>query len=245
MRAIRLYLAGNYPDVGQLLLLPDEARHYIATVLRARDGFSITLFNGKGVTSNATLQLGKKEAHVRIDAVTHDTSMESPLQLTLAQGISRGERMDISIQKATELGVTAIQPLFTQYCEVKLEDDDKVAKRMAHWQQVIVSACEQSGRTLVPHLYTPMPIMQWLEGSPQGLVLDPYEGQSLRSLVPERFLQNQFLLVGSEGGLSDRELEQALSIGMTGIQLGKRILRTETAGPAAIAGLQSLFGDFC
>jgi 16S rRNA (uracil1498-N3)-methyltransferase len=243
MRTIRLYLAGDYPDVGQSLALPDEARHYIATVLRARDGFNITLFNGAGLTAEATLQLGKKEAHVRIDTVTTDMSMESPLQLTLAQGISRGERMDTSIQKATELGVTAIQPLFTQYCEVKLEDGDKTAKRIAHWQQVIVSACEQSGRTIVPHLYAPMQLSDWLATTPQGLVLDPYEGQRLRDLTPECFNQNQCLLVGPEGGLSDREVEQALSAGMTGVRLGARILRTETAGPAAIAALQSLFGD--
>ena len=243
MRNIRLYLAGDYPDIGQLLVLPDEARHYIATVLRARDGFKVTLFNGLGVTSEATLQLGKKDATVRIDTMTTDMSMESPLQLTLAQGISRGERMDTSIQKATELGVTAIQPLFTQYCEVKLEDDDKVNKRMAHWQQVIVSACEQSGRTVVPQLYAPMALNEWLETKPQGLVLDPYEGQHLRDLLPERFNHNQCLLVGPEGGLSDREVEQVLAAGMNGVRLGARILRTETAGPAAIAALQSLFGD--
>jgi 16S rRNA (uracil1498-N3)-methyltransferase len=243
MRSIRLYLAGDYPDIGKSLVLPDEARHYIATVLRARDGFSITLFNGAGLTAEATLQLGKKEAHVRIDAVTTDISMESPLQLTLVQGISRGERMDTSIQKATELGVSAIQPVFTQYCEVKLEDGDKTAKRMAHWQQVIVSACEQSGRTLVPYLYAPISFSEWLETAPQGLVLDPYRGQRLRDLSSTDFTQNQCLLVGPEGGLSDKELEQALHVGMTGVQLGKRILRTETAGPAVIAALQSLFGD--
>lgn len=243
MRNIRLYLAGDYPDVGDSLALPEEARHYVATVLRARDGFSISIFNGEGVSAETTLQLGKKEAQVRIDAITTNTSMESPLQLTLAQGISRGERMDTSIQKATELGVSAIQPLFTQYCEVKLEDDDKIAKRMAHWQQVIISACEQSGRTIVPHLYAPMTLNEWLATTPQGLVLDPYQGQRLRELEPMRFTQHQALLVGPEGGLSDSELEQAIAAGMTGIRLGARILRTETAGPAAIAALQSLFGD--
>jgi 16S rRNA (uracil1498-N3)-methyltransferase len=243
MRSIRLYLAGDYPNIGQSLALPDEARHYIATVLRARDGFNVTLFNGLGVTAQATLQLGKKEASVRIDVLTTDTSMESPLQLTLVQGISRGERMDTSIQKATELGVTAIQPLFTQYCEVKLEDGDKTAKRMAHWQQVIVSACEQSGRTIVPKLYHPLSFIDWLNTHPQGLVLDPYEGQRLRELSSIQFEKAQCLLVGPEGGLSDREVEQALATGMRGVKLGARILRTETAGPAAIAALQSLFGD--
>lgn len=243
MRTIRLFLAGDYPEIGQSLTLPDDARHYVATVLRARDGFAITLFNGAGIVAEATLQLGKKEASVRIESCQKDISMESPLQLILAQGISRGERMDISLQKATELGISAIQPLFTQYCEVKLDDDDKLAKRMAHWRQVLISACEQSGRTCVPTLYPPCELSQWLTTQPQGLVLHPYVEQRLASLSAERFTQPQALLIGPEGGLSEQEVAQAVQAGLTPIQLGKRILRTETAGPAVISALQSLFGD--
>jgi len=243
MRVIRLYLAGDYPAIGVSLKLPEEARHYVANVLRARDGFQISLFNGKGNLAQATLQLGKKEASALITASVHDISMESPLTLTLVQGISRGERMDTSIQKATELGVTAIQPLFTQYCEVKLEDADKTAKRMAHWQQVIISACEQSGRNVVPTLHPPLTFAEWLESKPKGYVLDPYEGQTLKSLATDSFKEEQAILVGPEGGLSELEVSRALSCGLTGVQLGPRILRTETAGPAAIAALQSLFGD--
>lgn len=243
MRVIRLYLAGDYPDVGQSLALPEEARHYIVTVLRARDGFNITLFNGEGTTAQARLQLGKKDASVCITDYRHDISMESPLKLTLVQGISRGERMDITLQKATELGVTAIQPIFTQYCEVKLEDDDKTAKRMAHWQQVIISACEQSGRNVIPTLHRPLHYPEWLATNPKGFVLDPYEGKKLNTLLITAFQQPQCLIVGPEGGLSELEVAQALKTGLEGIRLGPRILRTETAGPAAIAALQSLFGD--
>lgn len=243
MRNIRVYVAGNYPAVGDRLTLPETIRHYLATVLRARDGFLISLFNGEGVVAEGRLILEKKAAQVNIEALSEDRSAESPLLLTLAQGISRGERMDTSIQKATELGVTAIQPLFTDYCEVKLEDDDKIAKRMAHWQQVIISACEQSSRTLLPHLHLPITLNQWLSSQPKGLVLDPYQGVSLTSLDANRFEQMQSLLVGPEGGLSERELALALETGFTGCRLGPRILRTETAGPAAIAILQSLYGD--
>lgn len=243
MRHIRLYLPQDWPEAGKCLSLPEDARHYVVTVLRARDGFSLTLFNGQGLTAQATLVLERKSASVRLESITHDTASESPLQLTLAQGISRGERMDISLQKATELGVSAIQPLFTEFCEVKLDSEDKLAKRMTHWQQVIVSACEQSRRTRVPQLHPPITLTDWLANTPCGLVLHPGSTQRLRSLPAELMRHPLSLLVGPEGGLSDHEVVQALAAGLTGVDLGPRILRTETAGPAAIAALQSLFGD--
>lgn len=243
MRHIRVYVAGDYPAVGQSLELPEAVRHYVATVLRARDGFQIQLFNGAGLTAQAQLKLEKRSAHVFIESRVEDTSKESPLKLILAQGISRGERMDVSIQKATELGVSAIQPLFTDYCEVKLEDDDKIAKRMGHWQQVIISACEQCERTVLPQLFTPLTLNEWLAQQPAGFVLDPYDGERLSALGATRFSTPQHLLIGPEGGLSDKELTKALNVGLTGCRLGPRILRTETAGPAAIAALQSLYGD--
>jgi 16S rRNA (uracil1498-N3)-methyltransferase len=243
MRHIRVYVSGDYPDEGQSLELPEAVRHYVATVLRARDGFLIQLFNGQGITAHARLQLEKRAARVVIEQRSEDNSKESPLLLTLAQGISRGERMDVTIQKATELGVSAIQPLFTDYCEVKLEDDDKIAKRVAHWQQVIISACEQCERSVLPQIFGPLSLTEWLAQQPQGLVLDPYEGTRLTQLGHERFTRTQAILVGPEGGLSETELNQALNAGLTGCRLGPRILRTETAGPAAIAALQTLYGD--
>ena len=243
MRHIRIYVPGDYPNVGQSLELPEAQRHYVATVLRARDGFIIQLFNGEGISAQGRLQLEKRSARVIIESSDKDISKESPLTLTLAHGISRGERMDVSSQKATELGVSAIQPLFTDYCEVKLDDDEKIAKRMVHWQQVIISACEQCERTVLPRLFPPLTLNEWLAQQPQGLVLDPYEGIRLTQLGLERFTQPQALLTGPEGGLSERELSKALGTGLIGCRLGPRILRTETAGPAAIAVLQSLYGD--
>ncbi len=170
MRHIRIYVSGDYPNVGQSLELPEAQRHYVATVLRARDGFIIQLFNGEGISAQGRLQLEKRSARVIIESSDKDISKESPLTLTLAQGISRGERMDVSIQKATELGVSAIQPLFTDYCEVKLDDDEKIAKRMVHWQQVIISACEQCERTVLPRLFPPLTLNEWLAQQPQGLL---------------------------------------------------------------------------
>lgn len=243
MRLIRLYLPTNWSPVGQSMPLPDTAKHYLANVLRARDGFSLTLFDGCGQTAQGILRLSKKTADVLIESITTDASTESPLSLILAQGISRGERMDTSLQKATELGVSEIQPLFTQYTEVKLEDDDKTAKRMAHWQQIIVSACEQSGRNVVPLLHPPRLLAEWLETKPQGLVLDPYQGGRIRQLSSTRFTEPQSLLIGPEGGLSDKEVATAIQAGLTPIQLGARILRTETAGPACISAIQACFGD--
>jgi 16S rRNA (uracil1498-N3)-methyltransferase len=243
MRHIRVYVAGNYPEIGQPLLLPDSVRHYVVSVLRAKDGFLIHLFNGDGSTAQGRLRIEKRSAQVFIESKDGESSKESPLRLILAQGISRGERMDVSIQKATELGVMAIQPLFTDYCEVKLEDEDKLTKRMAHWQQVIVSACEQCERHVLPKLYAPQLLNDWLATKPLGLVLDPYQGVALRTLSAKSFIEPQALLVGPEGGLSDKELKSALAVGLTGCRLGPRILRTETAGPAAIAALQSLYGD--
>lgn len=243
MRLIRVYVEGDYPAVGQLLVLPEKIHHYLTGVLRAKNGFQVQLFNGKGLVAEATLQLEKRRSQAIIHQLTKDINKESPLALTLAQGISRGERMDVSIQKATELGVHAIQPLFTQYCEVKLDDEDKIDKRMAHWQQIIISACEQCQRNVLPTLYRPMYFANWLHTQPKGLVLDPYEGIVLKHLSSQTFQQPQALLIGPEGGLSEQEVQSALSAGLIGCRLGPRILRTETAGPAAIAALQSLFGD--
>lgn len=243
MRLIRVYVAGDYPAIGQILALPEKVHHYLSSVLRAKNGFQVQLFNGQGLVAEAILQLERRSSQVEIRQLSEDSSKESPLALTLAQGISRGERMDISIQKATELGVHAIQPLFTQYCEVKLDDTDKVDKRMAHWQQVIISACEQCERNVLPILHRPLGFADWLTTQPQGLVLDPYDGVQLRSLTTTDFQQPQSLLIGPEGGLSEQELQRSLDAGLIGCRLGPRILRTETAGPAAIAALQSLFGD--
>ena len=168
---------------------------------------------------------------------------ESPLAITLAQGVARGEKMDLVLQKGTELGVAAFAPINTERTEVKL-DAERAAKRLAHWQGILAAACEQSGRARLPRLGEPVSLANYAvaENAPVKLVLDPQAGLGLHDLALPAAAEVA-LLVGPEGGLSDRDLAAARAAGFTGLRLGPRILRTETAGLAAIAALQALYGD--
>jgi 16S rRNA (uracil1498-N3)-methyltransferase len=172
---------------------------------------------------------------------------ESPLKTVLVQGVSKGDRMDTTIQKAVELGVTAIQPILTERCDVKLEVD-KLEKRRNQWQAIVINACEQSGRTVVPIIFPIQSYQAWLEAqNPDqpifGLVLDPHAEHNLKTVKAPTASTPIQLLIGPEGGLSEIEVQQAETIGLIPIQLGPRVLRTETAGPAILAILQSLWGD--
>jgi len=244
MRVSRLYLPANYqPDTP--LALSKEQAHYLLTVLRLKTGTELELFNGNGFTARGQLRvLGRKEAEIELNAITQQ-STDSPIKTCLLQGISRGDRMDHSIQKSVELGVTAIQPLFTERCEVKLKGD-KLEKRRQQWQAIAINACEQSGRTSVPDILPIQTLDEWFEHltSPAyGLVLNPYAQQRLSTLPQPTQETLIHLLVGPEGGLSDKEVHLASQHGFNPIQLGPRILRTETAGPAVLAILQHQWGD--
>lgn len=241
MRISRLYLQGNFQS-GQALELPKEQAHYALTVLRLKNGAAIEAFDGNGNLASGTLEVtSRRSASFVITDVTQPQT-ESPLAITLVQGISRGDRMDYSIQKAVELGVKAIQPVFTDRCEVKLQGD-KLDKRRQQWQQIAINACEQSGRVVLPTILPILTFDEWLTSAPnQGLILDPYSTQSLKQLPPPSEA-NIHLLIGPEGGLTDNEVAKAKVIGFQAVQLGPRILRTETAGPAVIAILQALWGD--
>jgi len=180
--------------------------------------------------------------NVRIDSMQAVAS-ESPLAITLVQGIARGEKMDLILQKATELGVARVMPVLAERTEVKL-DAERTAKRMSHWQSVIVSACEQSGRARVPTLEAPAPLSAAaasLESDCMKLTLDPQGEQSLKRVrVPTAGLA---IAIGPEGGWSPRDRQTLQAAGFEGLRLGPRVLRTETAGLAAIAALQARFGD--
>jgi 16S rRNA (uracil1498-N3)-methyltransferase len=167
---------------------------------------------------------------------------ESNLSIHLAIGISRGERMDLIVQKATELGVSEITPLFTERCEVKLSGE-RLDKKVNHWQQVAISACEQCQRNSLPSINAPVKIEQWQVNCDASLklVLHHRTDQSLSDMPPPS--GQVALLIGPEGGLSEREIEQAISLGFSPLALGPRVLRTETAPLAAISILQSLWGD--
>lgn len=229
---------------GQQLALPEAAANHLTRVLRLRQGDACVLFNGDGHDYRARLaSVGKREARVDIlgcEAVDN----ESPLHLTLVQGIARGEKMDLILQKATELGVAAFVPVVAERTEVKL-DAERVARRMAHWASVIASACEQCGRARVPSLHAAMPLaiaLPQLAGDSLRLSLDPQGSTGVGGLQVAHARQ-VVVAIGPEGGWSPRDRQVLDGFGFSGLRLGPRILRTETAGLAAIAALQSRFGD--
>ncbi|KFL37213.1 16S rRNA (uracil(1498)-N(3))-methyltransferase [Arenimonas donghaensis] len=228
---------------GAVATLSELATGHLVRVLRLGVGDPVLLFNGDGHDFAARLvSVGKRGAEAEvIDA--RPVANESPLRITLAQGIARGDKMDWVLQKATELGVAAISPVRTERTEVRL-DAERAGKRLAHWQGVVVSACEQSGRARLPALADPDSLANYAaaESADVKLVLDPNANLGLGDLALPAAAAVA-LLVGPEGGLSERDLATAQAAGFRGLRLGPRILRTETAGLAAIAALQAIYGD--
>ncbi|MFZ1222658.1 MAG: 16S rRNA (uracil(1498)-N(3))-methyltransferase, partial [Dokdonella sp.] len=221
-----------------------QVGEHLARVLRLERGHPIVLFNGDGHEFRGEIsQLGKRAVSVRVLEMLDSANRESPLQLTLAQGVARGEKMDLIVQKATELGVSRIIPLITERTEVKL-DAERAGRRLAHWQAVIAAACEQSGRVRLPTLAAPQRLATWAsalgEESGLRLALDPAGEVSPRALPA---FASAVLVVGPEGGLSDQDLNILDQADFRGLRLGPRILRTETAGLAAITALQAIHGD--
>ena len=226
---------------GQEVTIGDRAAHYLNRVLRVAVGQAIVLFNGDGHDYAAeVLRPGKKEFRLYVISRL-PAARESGLKITVVQAISRGERMDQTLQKCTELGVAAFQPLFSERVEVRLRSE-KLARRLEHWQGVVVSACEQSGRAVIPEVLAPLDFGDWLDRSDAGrrLILMPGAETPLARVELHGQVQ---LVVGPEGGFSDLELGLARSRGVEAVSLGPRVLRTETAAPAAVAVLQALAGD--
>ncbi|PPE72333.1 16S rRNA (uracil(1498)-N(3))-methyltransferase [Solimonas fluminis] len=223
--------------------LPDEAFRHLVQVLRLREGESFIAFCGDGAEYEATLTaVAKRSAMLRLGR-RREVDRESPLQLTLAQCVSKGDRMDYTLQKAVELGVQRILPLLSSRSVVKL-DGERWEKKLEHWRGIVVSACEQSGRTRIPEVAPPLALDRWLPACDESglrLTLDPAAAQGLAAL-PE--VRSATLLIGPEGGLSDTEIRQAAQAGFQGLRVGPRVLRTETAGVAVLAALQARFGDW-
>jgi 16S rRNA (uracil1498-N3)-methyltransferase len=242
MRTIRTHV--DQPlAIGRTITLPEDASAHLLRVLRLGTGDTVWLFNGDGHDYEATLEsASRRGAEARIVG-RRVVDVEAPLHITLAQGIARGEKMDLVLQKATELGVRAFAPVVTERTEVKL-DADRAGKRIAHWQGVVVAACAQSGRARLPSLAEPQSLAAYAAAETAGLrlVLDPRGGVGLRDL-PLSDDRRIALVTGPEGGLSERDLATLKAAGFQGLRLGPRILRTETAGLAAIAALQVLHGD--
>lgn len=232
---------------GSVVELDSEASHHICKVLRQQKGSEITLFNGNGSDFEATLVSTGKTASAAIgDAQASHT--ESPLQIHLLQAISRSDRMDHCIQKSVELGVSRVTPLFTERCSVKL-NRERAARKTEHWRKIAISACEQSGRSVVPTIDEPVKIGSLVVDKTEPalkLILAPNAQQSIGALHGDRQQQRCeriTLLVGAESGFTDSELAFSIESGFIPIKLGPRVLRTETAAPAALAVLQYLWGD--
>jgi 16S rRNA (uracil1498-N3)-methyltransferase len=252
-------------NVSATIRLDEKASHHLARVLRAKVGEELVLFNGQGGEYSAVIaHIDKKGVDVKLNEFV-SREAESPLQIELAQGLARGEKMDFIVQKAVELGVAKILPVMTERCNVRL-DVQREEKRLQHWQAVVVSACEQCGRNRLPQLEATVSLPEWLPKveADYKFVLSPHLQneivnvqtkaaalQELQNQAPKR--QNQapslpantriVLLIGPEGGLSDQEVAAALAQGFLPLNLGPRILRTETASIAAIAALQARYGD--
>ena len=228
--------------VGEEIALPEDVAAHLLRVLRLQVGDACVLFNGDGHDYDSRItSIGKREASAEIAAVRRIDN-ESPLRITLLQGIARGEKMDWILQKATELGVARILPVTSDRSEVKL-DAQRAEKRLEHWRGIVVSACEQSGRATLPVVAPPQALAHAAtlrEG--RGFILDPFAQASLAALH-EIELRECTIAIGPEGGWSPRDREQLVAAGFEGLRLGPRVLRTETAGIAAIAALQALCGD--
>lgn len=236
------FFCPDLPAAGDEFTLPDEVAHHADRVLRLRAGERVTLFDGDGHEAEATLlQLGRAP-RARIDAIVA-LNREAPLQVTLVQGLATGDKMDWIVQKAVELGIAGVQPLAAERSVLRL-DGARAEKRVEHWQQVAVSACEQSGRNRLMPVAPIRTLPQWLAEAPVGerWMLSPEGGERLSSLAAPT--APVALLIGPEGGWSEREQAAARSAGCRPVALGPRVLRTETAGIAAMAAMLALWGDF-
>jgi 16S rRNA (uracil1498-N3)-methyltransferase len=238
----RFYLGQTLAPGARLMLPPGPARH-AARALRLAPGDALVLFNGRGGEYPALIErIQREDVAVRVtgfDAVER----ESPLQVLLAQGISSGERMDYTLQKAVELGVGAIQPIAARRSVVKLAGE-RVERRVAHWQGVVNSACEQCGRNRTPPVAEPLALADWLGRHPQGrlLFLSPLAERRLADLPASAGAE--VLVAGPEGGFEADEIAALEAAGAVPVRLGPRVLRTETAALAALAALQMLWGDY-
>ncbi|MEY5134830.1 MAG: Ribosomal small subunit methyltransferase [Pseudomonadota bacterium] len=221
--------------------------HIHATkVLRLKVGDQFALFNGDGYDYVAkVIELSKHKTSVEI-IDRYQVNHESPLKITLAQGLAAGDKMDWIIQKAVELGIQSIQPLLTERSIVKL-DRERADKKLEHWRTVAISACEQTGRSIIPDILSPIHLVQWLSNQNQTanslkLILTPAKAQNINHL--EKPSSPVVFMVGPEGGFSEKEMNLALSSSFVPVNFGKRVLRTETASVVALSIMQNLWGDF-
>ncbi|AKJ41191.1 16S rRNA (uracil(1498)-N(3))-methyltransferase [Pragia fontium] len=241
MRIPRIY----HPEpltITSDLALSDDAANHVGRVLRMQTGQQICLFDGSNFVFDAEItQTDKKQVRVKVTEQRLE-DLESPLNFHLGQVISRGEKMEFTIQKSIELGVNTITPLISERCGVKL-DKERLEKKVQQWQKIAIAACEQCGRNRIPQIRPVMNLEAWCAEPEQGIKLNlhPRASQSINTLsLPVKDIR---LLIGPEGGLSQEEIDMTARHHFTDILLGPRVLRTETAALTAIAALQIRFGD--
>ncbi|WP_313951223.1 16S rRNA (uracil(1498)-N(3))-methyltransferase [Accumulibacter sp.] len=232
--------------VGAQADLPEPVARHATKVLRLRSGDALTLFNGAGGEYAARItSIERARVSVEVEG-WRATERESPLSITLVQALQAGEKMDLTVQKSVELGVARIVPVTSRRSVVRLADQ-RAARRLEHWRGVVAAACEQCGRNRLPEVATPESLEHWLrrpaEPGVLRVMLAPAGQQSLRSLPAPSADGHIELLIGAEGGLAPEETEMAARSGFLSVRLGPRILRTETAGLAALAAIQFLWGD--
>lgn len=241
MRIPRIYHPASLGASAEIALSEDAANH-VGRVLRMSPGQALQLFDGSNQVFNAEItRVDKKQVLVHVSTGQWE-DRESPLDLHLGQVISRGEKMEFTIQKSIELGVNVITPLFSERCGVKL-DEDRLAKKRQQWQKIAIAACEQCGRNRIPEIREAMPLATWCAEQDDSLKLNlhPRASQSINTLpLP---VDRVRLLIGPEGGLSADEIAMTADYGFTDILLGPRVLRTETTALTAITALQVRFGD--
>lgn len=240
MRIPRLFVDQALTEHSDIQL-NDQASHYLSKVLRLKEQSPLIVFNNRGGEYSAHIdKLNKKSLQLHIGE-HQKLDRLSDLQIHLGIGISKGDRFDWALQKATELGVTSISPLFTERTEIKLKAD-RAEKKLAHWRQVTISASEQCQRNRLPNIHPPQTLDQWLEvtDADKKWVL---HHRSPEALSPADKLNSAALLIGPEGGLSEEEIAVAIATGFSALSLGPRVLRTETAPIAAITLLQFHWGD--
>jgi 16S rRNA (uracil1498-N3)-methyltransferase len=243
MRLTRVHVDARL-DSGRQLTVEGSAANHIARVLRLRAGDALTLFNGQGGEYGGSIEEIRRDT-VLVNVLEHRAiERESPFELALAQGISRGERMDWVVQKATELGVSHIMPVFTERSVVHL-DEKQAVRKLQHWRSIAIAACEQSGRNRIPDIAQPVGIYDMLQQrrSPDrtALLLSPHATVRVMDIADAG--SGATVLIGPEGGLTEVEQETAIKSGYTPVRLGPRVLRTETAAVCALTLLQQRFGD--
>ncbi|MFL6618127.1 MAG: 16S rRNA (uracil(1498)-N(3))-methyltransferase [Povalibacter sp.] len=242
MRLTRIFCEGPLTS-GAIVPLSSAGAYHVGRVLRMRPGAPLIVFDGTGVDfPSEIVEVEGDKVSVRLRNQTPGTG-ESPLKITLIQGISRGERMDWTLQKATELGVIGVAPVLTARSVVRL-DEKQAVKKQLHWHAIVVGACEQCGRSRIPNVSSPVPLRDYFTNVRKDgmrLVLSPSAPASLAGIasLPSKV----DLLIGPEGGLDDEEISAAQKAGFMPVRLGPRVLRTETAGVVALTVLQALWGD--